>query len=575
MDNNLNNKPKTGTDKDGNLQIRSSGNATQPKRPARTPARTPARAPARTPAKKPAPKQPPASENVKEYSFATSALFNNETKERSTDATAVSEAKKVTADMPRPQSGTRVIDTPPRRRRPARPSGTHEAHRATRPPKPPVTPQPRPAEPPVAPNPAPVPPRRPVVSRTRVNPTVPTRPHRPVRPEGKSATEQNPVAKMVSSFSAMSSVTKSVIYIAAVILVSIILSSVIITNANDVFAFVKDDKTVSLEIKPGTDLNDLAEQLKDEDIIKHKNTFKFFIKFRHKDSDSYAPGTYTVSSSMSYDQIISAITPRPQREMIRITVPEGYTVEQIIALFVEKGMGTKEEFVNVINHTNFDEYWFVKELPTDPARYYRLEGYMFPDTYYFYTDMSVDTIVRKFLDNFNEKFNSTLRESLEKSENPLTGQPFTVDEIITLGSIIQAEGKQKTVTIVEEDSDNATTSVDYGVISGVFHNRMELKNPMKLQSDATTQFALDMEGKGDAKLSDYTNAEYTNPYNTYYCQGLPPGAVCNPGINAISFARWPDSVKYYYFLSDEAGNTYFSETVTEHLEKVEMLKEQQ
>jgi len=420
-----------------------------------------------------------------------------------------------------------------------------------------------------------------VSSATRVSPAVKEeilgRPRRAMRktPEEEGKTAKN---KVISSFSAMNSLTKSLIYIACVMVVSIILSVVIITNANDIFAFVKDEKTVSLEIAPGTDLDDLAEMLKDEGIIEHKNTFKFFIKFRNKASDSYSPGTYTVSSTMSYDQIISAITPRIEREMIRITVPEGYSVDEIIDLFVEKGIGEREKYVDVINNGDFSGYWFVNELPEDPNRYYRLEGYLFPDTYYFYTDMSEDTVIRKFLDNFESKLTKKYREAIAASINPMTDKPYTVDEIVTLASIIQAEGKERSVVLTSEDGKSSGNYIDYGLISGVFFNRMSLGNPMRLQSDVTTAYALMTEGKADAKLSDYTNPEYTNPYNTYAHKGLPPGAVCNPGLNAISFAMEPDRLTgehyFLYFCADAKGNTHFFKTEEEHNAFVAKLKQE-
>lgn len=416
---------------------------------------------------------------------------------------------------------------------------------------------------------------------TRVSPAVKEeilgRPRRAMRktPEEEGKGKRKTV---INNFSAMSSVTKSLIYIACVMLVSIILSTVIITNANDIFAFVKDEKTVSLEIEPGTDLNDLAEMLKDEGIIEHQNTFKFFIKFRNKASDSYTPGTYTVSSTMSYDQIISAITPRIQREVIRITVPEGFSVDQIIDLFVEKGLGEREKYVDVINNGDFDNYWFIEELPENPDRYYRLEGYLFPDTYYFYTDMSEDTVIRKFLDNFENRLTKKYREAIAASINPMTDKPYTVDEIVTLASIIQAEGKERSVLLTDENGKAVGNYIDYGLISSVFFNRMSLGNPMRLQSDVTTAYALMTEGKADAKLSDYTNPEYTNPYNTYAHKGLPPGAVCNPGLNAISFAMEPDKLTgehyFLYFCADSKGNTHFFKTEAEHNAFVAKLKKE-
>ncbi|MCI8332070.1 MAG: endolytic transglycosylase MltG [Clostridiales bacterium] len=356
---------------------------------------------------------------------------------------------------------------------------------------------------------------------------------------------------------AMNSISQAFIYIAAVLLTSIVLSYIVITNANDIFAFVKSDEECTLTIEAGTDLNQLADQLKKAGIIEHKLTFKIYIKYRGKDSDAYTPGTYTVSPSMNYDQLISAITPKVQRETVVITVPEGYTVQQIIDLFVEKGIGDREKFVDVIQNYDFD-YWFMKDIPNNKDRYYRLEGYLFPDTYYFYTDMSEVTIINKFLDNFDKKYK-------EEYKTRADALHMTTDEVLTLASIIQAEGKEKIITLGE--GDDTKTYVDYGLISKVFANRRAIN--MRLQSDATTLFALTMDKTGEEKVTG-SNKNYKNPYNTYEIDGLPPGAICNPGLNAVSFALWPDddavTRQLYYFVSDAKGMTYFSKTLKEHEE---------
>ncbi|MCI8590017.1 MAG: endolytic transglycosylase MltG [Clostridiales bacterium] len=354
---------------------------------------------------------------------------------------------------------------------------------------------------------------------------------------------------------AMNSISQAFIYIAAVMLASIVLSYIVITNANDIFAFVKSDEECTITIESGTDLNKLADQLKKAGIIEHKLTFKVYIKYRGKDSDAYTPGTYTVSPSMNYDQLISAITPKVQRETVVITVPEGYTVEEIINLFVEKGIGDREKFVDVIQNYNFD-YWFMKDIPSNPDRYYRLEGYLFPDTYYFYTDMSEVTIISKFLDNFDKKYK-------EEYKTRAAALNMTTDEVLTLASIIQAEGKEKIITLGE--GSDTKTYVDYGLISKVFANRQAIN--MRLQSDATTLFALKMDKTGEDKVTG-SNKNYKNPYNTYEIDGLPPGAICNPGLNAVSFALWPDddatTRQLYYFVSDAKGVTHFSKTLKEH-----------
>lgn len=599
-DNNQNKRATTGIDADGNMQVRSSGRAPIQRTPARAPGaggmqKSAKKAPRRAPAVKG--RQPQSAQKRDEgveYSFANSALFNNGAKPRSTDATAVSEARKARTDgtpiqstdtrvmpagsprRPRPTDGTKVM--------PAVGGRTGERRRPTRPVKGSVAggapvsggtgaePAQTPASA-VNENPSRRPggaaggkaeggKARPDGSATRVTPAVRKKPEK----ETPMDIAAQGISKVSGAISAMNSVTRALIYIACVMLVSVLLSVIIITNCNDIFAFVKSDEQYTITIESGTDLADLADQLKELGVIEHKNTFKIYIKYRGKESDAYTPGTYTVSPSMSYDQIISAITPKKERVSVSITVPEGYMTDQIIELFVSKGIGTREGFEDVIANADLSEYWFVNELPANADRYYRLEGYLFPDTYYFYTDMSELTIIKKFLDNFEKKFEEEYKQAAE-------GKGFTVDEIITLASIIQAEGKERIVSVPDEDGKSSSSYLDYELISSVFKNRLALRNPMKLQSDATTLFAFKMDKTGDEKVTG-SNKYYENPYNTYNIDGLPPGAICNPGLNAISFALWSQSSEFYYFVSDEKGNTYFAEDLSQHEANVAMVGEE-
>ncbi len=557
-------RPAAGMDADGNMQIRSTGKAsrvpTDRSAPEKAPAaRRPARRAARTAQNRQnGPVTPagsrasatPANNDAVEYSFANSGLFNNGMlKDGSTDPTAVSEAHRARAEQGStlPDTNTRIVPG----------TGRVRAHKPT--------PANSGARRPVGGTPGGAPtsdakpmppaqnagtPRAAASFATKVTPAVPKKKSAPR--DGSDRPRQT------GGIAAMNSITRALIYIAGVILTSVLLSVVIISNCNDIFAFVKGDEQYTITIDVGTDLNRLADQLKAMGVIEHKNTFRFYIKYRHKDMDAYIPGTYTVSSSMSYDQIIAAITPREQRELITITVPEGYTVDQIIDLFVDKGVGTREGFEDVIQNGNFSKYWFVNELPANPDRYYRLEGYLFPDTYYFYTDMEEKTIIQKFLDNFESKYSEAIKVRA-------AALGFTTDQVVTLASILQAEGKERIISISDEDTGESASYLDYELISSVFHNRMN--SGWKLQSDATTLFALTMDKTGMDEVTG-SNKNYENPYNTYNIDGFPPGAICNPSRNALEAALYPASSPYYYFASDDKGNTYFAKTIEEHNENV-------
>jgi UPF0755 protein len=249
---------------------------------------------------------------------------------------------------------------------------------------------------------------------------------------------------------------------------------------------------------------------------------------------------------MNYDLLLSKFKAQVKaRETVSITIPEGYTVDQIIDIFVSKGMGTRDSFIDVIQNGDFSDYsfnWFIDEIDKNksPDRKYRLEGYLFPDTYYFYSDSDAFTIIYKLLKNFNDKFEETYKQRCNDLK-------YTVDEIITLASMIQAEAKYPS---------------EFSSVSSVFHNR--LKNPNGetagfLQSDPTIQYNL----KEHKAVLDPSDTEIDDPYNTYMYKGLPPGPICNPSVDAIAFALYPAETGYLYFYAKPDGTHLFASTLEE------------
>lgn len=345
---------------------------------------------------------------------------------------------------------------------------------------------------------------------------------------------------------AITSLLKGIVYIVSVLVISVFASWAIIEIANDVFAFVKSDEVVSVVIDEDMTAKDVAQLLYDNGVIKYPTVYELFIRLK-KESTDYLVGEYEISPSMNYGQLNDAFTYIANtREQVVITIPEGYTVDQIIDYLVASGIGTREGYVDAINNYAFTEFRFIDELgELDPERKYRLEGYLFPDTYYVFKDSSEVAVIYKFLQNFDKKVTDAYYERAA-----LLG--MSMDDIITLASMIQAEG---------------VTLTDFENISSVFHNR--LSNPIKypcLQSDATLQYILDKR-----KLSlTAEDLKMDSGYNSYLYAGLPPGSICNPGMDAINCALYPAETDYYYFLADGKGNTYFSTTNEEH----EALKKQ-
>jgi len=296
--------------------------------------------------------------------------------------------------------------------------------------------------------------------------------------------------------------------------------------------------------------------------------FKLYINIRGKDSDTYLSGKFTVNGSMSYDSLISQFKPYSTREEVTVTIVEGMTTKEIIDMFVnEYKIGTEEGFEKAINEYEYD-FWFLEDLPSkeESGRFYRLDGYLFPDTYNFFTDAHEEDVIYKLLDNFDKKFDKDNIARLEELG-------MSLDEIVTLASMIQKEAKYV------NNNPHAENGSDYALVSAVFHNR--LNNPNydsiggKLQSDATVKYSLDYyEDKTD--LAEALHS-YDTVYNTYMYPGLPAGPICSPSLNAINFAMNPDMISgkdYYYFISNSQGYNYYASTSAEHEKNVQKVKDE-
>ena len=369
---------------------------------------------------------------------------------------------------------------------------------------------------------------------------------------------------------AITSLLKAIVYIMSILVVSGFLSYFAITAGNDIFAFVKSDEEITVTIGAATDIKDLGKILEEKGVIKYANVFDLYAKLRKKNPELEA-GEYTVSPSMGYDELIAVFAKQniPERTTVIVTIPEGYTVDKIIDTLVNKyGLSTREELVDAIQNYDFD-YWFVDRLEesgTDPNRKYRLEGYLYPDTYYYYSDSSAETILYKMLDNFDKKLKDIFKDDnsvpgadyIEKLDYLCKKHNMTFDEAMILASMIQMEAKYMT---------------EYPRISGVFHNR--LNNPSAtnglLESCATVLYFLDIR----VPILSEEQTKIDNPYNTYMYKGLPPGCISNPAQEAIIYALYPEKNKYYYFVAGNDGYSLFAKTYKEHQKNIASLKQEE
>ena len=327
----------------------------------------------------------------------------------------------------------------------------------------------------------------------------------------------------------------------------------VISIGNDVFAFVKSDEAIDVTIPENADIGDIADVLSDNGIIKYPGIFKMYAGIK-KDSGEFIAGDYTVSPSMSYDDLRRAFKKQAVTGTVWITIPEGYSVDEIIDLMVENGIGEREKYIDVINNYDFD-YWFIDELEASQikdGRVYRLEGYLFPDTYEFYKASSEEMVVNKLLARFDEVFVDDYRTKAKELG-------YTVDQILTIASLVEKE---------------AGNMSDFMYVSSVFHNR--LNNPAtypRLESDATTVYAIQVAtGVRPDKVTPEDN-KFEHPYNTYLNEGLMPGPITNPSASAIRYALYPAKSTYYYFITDNNGKVYYASGIAEHTKNIELVKQ--
>ena len=316
--------------------------------------------------------------------------------------------------------------------------------------------------------------------------------------------------------------------------------------ANDLCALDKGNETCTVTIEKGDGVFAIANKLKKAGLIELRGFFVLFeiVTGAKKDID---PGTYELNTSMDYRSLVRSMydpeaARREQEGLVLVTIPEGYTVQQIVDLLAEKGIATKEELLDAVTNFDFSEdYSFIDKSRTGQVNH--LEGYLFPDTYEFSTKKSAVYAIDTMLTNFNNRVSGELLTQIKQSK-------YTLQEIITLASMIEKEA-----TGDYEERAN---------ISSVFHNRLERSNSETgtlLQSCATVYYALSLEGKG----KEYFNTEMDSPYNTYIHGGLPVGPIANPGLASIRAAVNPNNTNLYYFALGKDGVSHFFRTYSEHL----------
>jgi len=307
-------------------------------------------------------------------------------------------------------------------------------------------------------------------------------------------------------------------------------------------------------IREGKRGKEIAENLKDEGLIKNALLFRLYVITIGK-SDKLQAGDYIFSPSMTISQIAKKII---SGEVIKekITIIEGWNLRDIGFYFENKGLFMAEELWELVGFPLVD-YSKVTDIPrpkdfstefdflADRPKNLGFEGYLFPDTYEIKKGTSLEEIIRKILQNFDKKLTPELREEIKKQQK-------TIFEIIIIASLIEKEVK---------------TFEDKELVSGILWKR--LKNNIPLQVDATISY---ITGKRTIKISK-EETEIDSPYNTYKYLGLSLGPVSNPGLESIIAATSPKDSDFWYYISTPEGKTIFSKTLEDHnLAKAKYLK---
>jgi len=349
--------------------------------------------------------------------------------------------------------------------------------------------------------------------------------------------------------------------LAPVLLVTAVLSFIGIATLRDIFALGKDrdsDKVQvkSLSIPGGMTTDEAIDMLASEGLISQKAMCKLYMRFtqsledKHADEETeppdYLAGEYVLDSAMGLEEMLGSFLAQPSTgETISLLFPEGFTVKQVMAKIGENKVTNVSLLKRSMLATTFD-YPFFRGLNTE-NRYYKYEGYLFPDTYEFFIDENANSTLRRLFNNFQARW----KEEYTTRAKELG---YSIDQIIILASIIQKE------------ADGPGQMKD---ISGVLHNRLDHPSiyPM-LECNATRDYVLNNISTemdpGAAKIYDDT-------YNTYKCIGLPVGPICNPGTSAIEAALYPTTSDYFYFQHDKNGDIYLNKTKAEHNDRTVQL----
>ncbi len=339
----------------------------------------------------------------------------------------------------------------------------------------------------------------------------------------------------------------SVIWMAAILIISISAASFILYFGMDYLgvslAADSAEENIEIVVSEGATAKQIAKQLEDKGVIDSPLFFRFYAG-RSGYAAKFQDGIYYFSKQDSYEDIAEKLaTSGTQAASVKVTIPEGWTIDKIAARLEENQVCTAAQFKEAVNEASYEKYNydFMKGIKIEAQGvHYRLEGYLYPDTYYFYqtnNKRGAEQAIKKMLDNFDKKVTQAMRLRADELG-------MSLHDVITLASMIEMEA-------------SVASYADKQAVSSVFWNRLSnWGEGAFLQSDPTTKYPYN-----------------TERYDTYKSAGLAPGAYCAPDVESINAALYPtEGSGYYYFVTDKNMKFYFTKTNDEHNKIIRKLK---
>lgn len=342
------------------------------------------------------------------------------------------------------------------------------------------------------------------------------------------------------------SALKNIIWILCIIAVSVCLAVTAIIGLSDYVGIgFGRGESCEMDIPYGSPTSAIAEKLEETGAVKMPILFRLYSKLKGYESQ-YKYGLYTFNNDIGYEKIADMLmNDGAKAESVTVTIPEGtgindytknvngedVTVKGIATILEQAGVCSKADFIYALNEVEFDTK-LLKNCNVGKT-YYALEGYLFPDTYDFYSYDSKEC-AKMVVERLIKQTDSKITDDMYKRADELG---YTMNEILTMASIIQMEAGQSTDSMAD--------------VAAVFYNRLNSKDFETLGSSPTCYY-------GESFKND------DGRYNTYNVKGLPPGPLCSPGTDAVKAALYPtQNSDYYYFVTDSEGNFYFHKTMAE------------